>query len=91
MRRFYIERTVDVSGVSGIGKVAEGCVFDSSWVGLTWLTDRCALSWYPNIETVEAIHGHGGSTRIVWIDEISSNVVVTRNSVSIPPSCSIQS
>lgn len=83
MRRFYLERITDVSGVSGTGKIAEGCQFDQTsgdpgWCALVWLTDKSAMSYYMNIETLESIHGHCGSTRVVWIDDESSNVVVHR-------------
>lgn len=78
MKRFYLERTTDASGVSGIGKVAEGCQFDTGWCALTWLTGKSAMSWYSDIETLENIHGHGGWTKVVWVDDDSSNVVITR-------------
>lgn len=83
MRRFYLERTVDVSGVSGTGKIAEGCQFDETsgkpgWCALVWLTDKSAMSYYPDIATLGSIHGHNGTTRIVWIDSESYNVVVRR-------------
>lgn len=76
MRRFYLERDVDASGVSGVGKVAEGCQFDTDWCSLVWLTGAAAMAYYPSIETVEKIHGHHGATRIVWIDDASSNFIV---------------
>lgn len=78
MRRFYLKRVTDVSGVSGCGSVAEGCQFDTGWCAMVWLTDKTALSYYPSIETIEKIHGHEGSTLVEWIDNESSNVVVTR-------------
>lgn len=78
MKRFYLQRNQDASGVSGLGKVAEGCQFDTKWCALTWLTEKCAMSWYPDIETIEAIHGHGGMTQVIWVDDESHNVVVQR-------------
>ena len=38
MRRFYMQRNKDVSGLSGTGIVAEGVVFTNGFVALTWLT-----------------------------------------------------
>ena len=67
-RRFQLVRDTDVTGVSGTGVVAEGCEFSTGWVGLTWLTAVNSLVFYPAIENVAHIHGHGGSTRIVWLD-----------------------
>jgi hypothetical protein len=78
MRRFYLQRNQDASGVSGLGRVAEGCQFDTKWCALTWLTGKSAMSWYPDIETIVDIHGHQGMTQVVWVDDESSNVVVTR-------------
>lgn len=68
-RRFYLQRNEDETGISGEGIVAEGCEFSSGAVALTWLSEHRAMSWYETIKTVEALHGHGGKTRIVWIDE----------------------
>lgn len=68
MRRFYLDRDVDATGVSGVGRVAAGCVFENGWVALTWLTEVTSLVFYPSIENVEHIHGHSGLTRVVFID-----------------------
>jgi hypothetical protein len=73
MRRFYLQRDNDASGVSGTGTVAEGVVFSNGWVALTWLVERygfTGIATYPSIETVELIHGHNGATRVVYRDEI---------------------
>ena len=66
-----MQRDVDVSGVSGTGKVAEGIVFSNGWVALTWTNEGprfSSISIYPDIQTVERIHGHEGKTRIVYLD-----------------------
>ena len=76
MKRFYLRRGQDISGVSGCGNIAEGVQFDTGWCALVWLTGKSAMSYYPDIETLDAIHGHGGSTKVIWIDDESSNVVV---------------
>lgn len=67
-RRFYLERDVDETGVSGTGRVAEGIEFTSGAVAMTWLSTHRAISIYESIKTVEALHGHEGNTRIIWID-----------------------
>lgn len=69
MRRFYLKRTEDVSGTSGVGVVAEGVEFVSGWVALTWKTELSSLAWYHSIATVEAIHGHDGRTKVIWVDQ----------------------
>lgn len=68
LKRFYLARDQDITGVSGTGIVAEGVLFSTGWVALTWLTEVNSLVFYPDIKNVEVIHGHGGSTRIMWLD-----------------------
>ena len=63
--RFYLERDADVSGVSGVGRVAEGYVFEDGTVALRWLTEHRSTAIYASVAECEAIHGHNGSTRLV--------------------------
>lgn len=82
MKRFYLQRDQDASGVSGLGNVAEGIQFDSGWCALAWITSHDpedeVHSFYHDIARIEEIHGHRGMTKVVWIDDESSNVVVAR-------------
>lgn len=66
MRTFKLVRDVDDSGVSGVGVVAEGVEFENGRVVLGWTTVVHSVGVYDDVESVEAIHGHGGKTRIVW-------------------------
>jgi hypothetical protein len=66
MKRFYLYRTVDESGVSGVGRVAEGVCFSNGRCVLSWLTRTSSIAVYDNIDDVETIHGHNGATEIVW-------------------------
>ena len=68
MRRFELHRDEDATGVSGVGRVAQGVEFDNGFCALTWLTAHTSVAVYPSIESLEAIHGHGGRTRIAWLD-----------------------
>jgi hypothetical protein len=70
MRTFTLERTEDVSGVSGVGTVAEGIEFSDGRVALRWIVGehRSTVVW-DSVESVEKIHGHGGATTIRWTDE----------------------
>lgn len=69
-RRFELHRDTDHTGVSGTGVVAEGVLFRNGNVVVSWLGEHATVTTYPQgMATVEAVHGHGGSTRIVWIDE----------------------
>jgi hypothetical protein len=67
-RPFLLVRDVDVTGVSGRGVVAEGVEFSTGLVALTWLGDwpTSVVFHDRGIESVEAVHGHNGATRIVW-------------------------
>lgn len=68
MRRFVFNRVEDKGGVSGTGIVAEGVQFKSGKVVVSWLTKHTSVAVYDSIETVMAIHGHGGATKIKWLD-----------------------
>ena len=63
---FHLLRLEDESGVSGTGWVAEGAVFSNGWVVLIWPTGTPSMNFYESLEAVEAVHGHGGLTRIVF-------------------------
>lgn len=77
-RRFLLRRDEDISGVSGTGVVAEGIEFTDGVVSLRWIVPEGNTGHgYPTSvvfhdngrESVEKIHGHSGSTKIVWLDE----------------------
>ncbi|WP_462189202.1 hypothetical protein [Frankia sp. CcWB2] len=68
VRRFQLERDVDVSGVSGTGAVAFGAQAPDGTCVLWWDSEHDSIGIYPTMETLLAIHGHGGSTRVVYID-----------------------
>lgn len=67
-RRFWLVRDVDVSGVSGIGVVAEGIEFRGGPTVLRWRRSGGSLGVYKDTESIMDVHGHGGSTRLVWKD-----------------------
>jgi len=68
---FCLVRETDVSGVSGTGIVADGVAFPDGTVALRWRGGNpTSVVFHDNgIESVEAIHGHGGATHIVWLAE----------------------
>lgn len=69
-RRFHLARSVDVSGVSGTGeRLAEGCLFSNGRVVLVWLSTCSSTNIYDDITSMLQVHGHGGTTRIIWDDE----------------------
>ena len=68
MRRFVLVRDVDVSGVSGTGAIVWGIAFPDGQVAYRWNTATATTSVADSIGDVETIHGHGGQTRLVWLD-----------------------
>lgn len=69
IRTFHLERTTDVSGVSGTGAVAEGVEFTDGTCVVRWISATPSTNIYPNRKQVDLVHGHHGSTKIVWHDE----------------------
>jgi hypothetical protein len=68
-RRFELHRDVDVTGVSGIGLVAEGVEFADGTAVTRWLTELATTVFHDQgAESVETLHGHGGHTHVVWLD-----------------------
>ena len=68
MRRFYVEREEDESGVSGTGKVAEGVEFDNGKIAMQWLSHKPSVTIFDNIKHLKDLHGHKGKTIVVWVD-----------------------
>jgi hypothetical protein len=72
VRNFVLLRLQDVSGISGTGPVAEGVEFTNGKVVMQWIVPdkgngiRPSMAIYDNIESLEAIHGHDGSTIVAW-------------------------
>jgi hypothetical protein len=63
MKTFELIRETDVSGVSGVGKVAEGVVFANGLVVIAWCKHIASATTYTSIEDCIAIHGHEGATK----------------------------
>lgn len=68
MRRFFLMRHEDETGVSGVGVVAEGVLFTNGKAVVSWLTATTSVAVYDSMKIVEAIHGHKGKTEVVWED-----------------------
>jgi hypothetical protein len=69
IKRFYLERIEDHSGVSGTGIVVTGVQFPSGQVVIEWSASPVkSVTFYPNVEAMISVHSHGGKTVLRWID-----------------------
>lgn len=67
-RRFLLRRDEDVTGMSGTGDVADGVVFPDGATVIRWRGPRASTVVWRSLADAEAVHGHGGRTRIMWLD-----------------------
>jgi hypothetical protein len=68
---FYVYRLEDVSGVSGIGMVAEGTRFTNGKVAITWRGEVASVTVYDRLADALRIHTHGDKTRFYWAENCS--------------------
>jgi len=69
LKRFHLDRKVDVSGVSGISNnIASGVLFEDGQVVIHWNTENASIGIYKNISDLLKIHGHCGATELIWDD-----------------------
>jgi hypothetical protein len=70
MRRFYLKREEDVSGVSGTGRVADGVEFENGLCAVTWKSEYPSITVYQSVTVLEKVHTHKGKdkTKLVWVD-----------------------
>lgn len=69
MRKFHFLREKDISSVSGVGVVAEGVLFVETGQSVVhWLGEHGSINIYSSLSDVEFIHGHNGSTKIIFDD-----------------------
>ena len=73
MRYFQLFRKQDISGVSGVGVVAEGCEFHDGQIALSWYGQHHVIGIYPSLRDVLAIHGHEGATVARWLGVYPDN------------------
>jgi hypothetical protein len=67
IRLFHFERLEDVSGVSGLGFVAEGVLFtDTGEIVIHWLGKHGSINIYHSVDDLLHIHGHEGRTKLIW-------------------------
>jgi len=78
MKIYHLVRDEDVSGVSGTGIIAEIVEFENDFCVINWTGEAeprqnfNSLAIYPDLKTIERIHGHGGKTRIFEVAKVSN-------------------
>jgi hypothetical protein len=72
MKVFCLNRVEDETGISGTGVVARGVIFPSGKCALEWMTKHKSVALYDSLAEVEAIHGHGGKTKVVVEDPLNA-------------------
>lgn len=65
MRTFVLFRDEDVSGNSGRGIVAEVVEFSTGKAVVAWQVPYFSIEVHDTLESVQRIHGHGGTTRLI--------------------------
>jgi len=75
MRNFLLVRDEDITGISGVGTIAEVTEFSTGKVVVAWRPPFGAIEVFDALEHVEHIHGHGGKTRLVPINPQASPVI----------------
>lgn len=86
MRRFELVRDEDISGVSGTGVVAVGVQLPSGRCIIEWTVKYTSIALYNDIGTLDAIHGHGGATRVRWLDNEKGNPIRPKKPKAVMPS-----
>jgi hypothetical protein len=67
MRTFLLIRTVDSTGVSGVGTVAEGVEFRDGHIAMRWIVGTAvSTSLWDSMQDLVTVHGHAGDTAIHW-------------------------
>lgn len=79
-RVFALQRIEDVHGMSGTGLVAWGVQLPSGRIVMEWQTRGRQVAQWDHIGDAIHYHGHGGKTRIVWLDTspVAQRIETTR-------------
>lgn len=77
MKRGVVERDVDVSGVTGTGKVSTFCINDDGRIVIFWPSGH---GYFDSLEEAVKVHGHNGKTRFVVLDDEEISHCVTCHS-----------
>lgn len=70
-RRWHLQRKADESGMSGVGRVAEGVELPNGVAVMWWLVPPYSIQAYRTLDDLRHIHGHGDrkTSEVVYDDE----------------------
>lgn len=70
MRRFYLRRMKDETGVSRTGRVLEGVLCQDGKVFTQWRPPHSTMGIYNSLDEFITIHvrAHPSCSEIVWVD-----------------------
>ncbi|MEV6562931.1 hypothetical protein AB0M22_44940 [Nocardia sp. NPDC051756] len=69
VRVFQLHRDTDVSGFSGVGVVADGCVWPDGTVSMRWRGPIRTTVEAACLNDIRTVHGHDGKTRVVLLPD----------------------
>lgn len=58
-KKFFLNRISDESGMSGVGRVAEGVILPNGTAVLWWLLPPFNVGIYHSVNDLQHTHGHG--------------------------------
>lgn len=67
LRQFYLNRTEDISGVSGTGIIGHGVILPSGRVVMEWTTKYKSIAIYDSINEIQVLHAHKG-TELIYVN-----------------------
>ena len=66
-KKFFLNRKIDETGMSGTGIVAEGVLLPNKIAVMWWLVPPFTVSIYSSIQELEKLHSHGkGTTEVLF-------------------------
>ena len=84
MRRFYLQRDADVSGVSGTGRVAEGVEFGNGMCALSFTSPYPHVNVYANLRAVEQVTLGVDRGQLILADSPRQDLLFARLRVEVP-------
>lgn len=66
MRTFHLRRHQDLTGITGVGIVAEGVIFTDGSCAMRWLSELTSVVIFHAVEDILTIHGHQGQTELIY-------------------------